>query len=73
MLEGPPMKNPESDKKTALVQNKYIDSQQNIFKTQIFYHESSGQELNLGTVLRDKLQVEGYLKHTVMEYPEYLE
>lgn len=32
------MKNPESDKKTALVQNKYSDSQQNTFKTQIFYH-----------------------------------
>lgn len=50
MLEGPPMKNPESDKKTALVQNKYSDSQQNMFKTQVFL---PGQELSLGTVLTD--------------------
>lgn len=47
------MKNPESDMKTALVQNKYSDSQQNTLNTQIFYHESSGQELNLGRVLRN--------------------
>lgn len=32
------MKNPGIDKKAALVQNKYSASQQNTFKTQIFYH-----------------------------------
>lgn len=52
MLEGPPMKNPDSDKKTTLVQNKYSDSQQSTFKIQIFYHESSGQEWSLETNYR---------------------